>query len=127
MQNYESMVIMKSTLTEEEGNAALGKIKEMIEKIGGTVLQSENWGKRRLAYEVQGEKKGMYLLFRFRADGKVISPLEHQYRLDETILKFITVRLEAPLPATPATPAAEQTGDKKSAPEKTALAEAPTV
>ena len=124
MQNYESMVIVRSTLSEEEINAALGKIREMIEKTGGTVLQSENWGKRRLAYEIKGEKKGAYLLFRFRTDGKLISQLEHQYRLDESILKFITVRLEGPLPTTPAP---GQAGDKKAVHEKATLEEAPTV
>jgi small subunit ribosomal protein S6 len=122
MQNYESMVIVRSTLSEEEGSAVLGKIKEMVEKLGGTILQAENWGKKRLAYEIEGEKKGIYLLFRFQAEGKLISQLEHQYRLDETILKFITVRLDRPLPAASS---AGQAGDKKSAHEKPALEEAP--
>src|SRR6266446_9103747 len=118
MQNYESVVIVRSTLSEEEINAVLAKIREMIEKAGGTVLQAEGWGKRRLAYEIQREKKGAYLLFRFQADGKLIAQLEHQYRLDETILKFITVRLEGPLSTTPAS---GQTVDKKSVQERATL------
>ena len=131
MQNYESMVIVKSTLSEEENTAALNKIKDLIEKLGGTILQSENWGKRRLAYEVDGEKKGTFFLFRFKAEGKLISSLEHQYRLDETILKFITVRMEGPLPppttqaTTTQTPA--QAGDKKPSIEKPAIEKAPAV
>ncbi len=124
MQNYESVVIVRSTLSEEEINAVLAKIREMIEKAGGTVLQAEGWGKRRLAYEIQREKKGAYLLFRFQADGKLIAQLEHQYRLDETILKFITVRLEGPLSTTPAS---GQTVDKKSVQERATLEEAPSV
>lgn len=124
MQNYESMVIVRSTLSEEEINAVLSKIREIIEKAGGTVLQAESWGRRRLAYEIQGEKKGAYLLFRFQADGKLIAQLEHQYRLDEAILKFITVRLEGPLSTTPAL---GQAGDKKSVHERATLEEAPSV
>ena len=124
MHNYESIVIVRSTLSEEEINAVLAKIREMIEKAGGTVLQAEGWGKRRLAYEVQREKKGAYLLFRFKAEGKLIAQLEHQYRLDETILKFITVKLEGPLPTTPAS---GQAVDKKPVPEKTTLEKAPSV
>lgn len=124
MQNYESMVIVRATLSEEEINAALGKIREMIEKAGGTVLQTESWGKRRLAYEIQREKKGAYLLLRFQAEGKLIAQLEHQYRLDETILKFLTVRLEGPLSTTLAS---GQAGDKKSVREKATLEEAPFV
>lgn len=122
MQNYESIVIVRSTLSEEEINAVLAKIREIIEKAGGTVLQAEGWGKRRLAYEIKREKKGAYLLFRFQADGKLIAQLEHQYRLDETILKFITVRLEGPLPTMPAS---GQAAEKKSVHEKTT--EAPSV
>ena len=124
MQNYESVVIVRSTLSEEEINAVLAKIREMIEKAGGTVLQAEGWGKRRLAYEIQREKKGAYLLFRFQADGKLIAQLEHQYRLDETILKFITVRLEGPLSTTPGS---GQAADKKPVHEKATLEEAPSV
>ncbi len=124
MQNYESMVIVRSALSEEEINAILGKIREIIEKAGGTVFQAENWGRRRLAYEIQGEKKGAYLLFRFQADGKLIAQLEHQYRLDEAILKFLTVRLEGPVSTTPAS---GQAGDKKSVHERATLGEAPSV
>jgi small subunit ribosomal protein S6 len=112
--NYESMVVLRSTLSDEQINAVLGKIREMIEKIGGAVLQAENWGKRKLAYEVQSEKRGTFLLFRFQADGKQIAELERQYRLDEAVLKFITVRLEGPLP--PGTPSGKA-GDRKSAHE----------
>jgi len=124
MQNYESIVIVRTTLSEEEINAVLAKIREMIGKAGATVFQAENWGKRRLAYEVHGEKKGTYLLFRFQADGKLIAELEHQYRLDETILKFLTVRLEGPLTTTPAS---GQVGDKKFVHERAVLEESPSV
>jgi len=96
--NYESMVVLRPTLSDEEINASLGKIREIIEKNGGAVLQAENWGKRKLAYEVKREKKGIFLLFRFQANGKLVAELEHQYRLIEAILKFITVRLEGPMP-----------------------------
>jgi len=114
MPNYESLVIVRSTLSDEETKAILGKIKEMIEKTGGTVLQAESWGRRKLAYEIQREKKGTYLLFRFQSDGKLIAPLENLCRLEESILKFLTVRLEKP-----AAPSAVEGGEKKTAQEKT--------
>ena len=122
MQNYESLVIVRATLSEEEISAVLGKIREMIEKLGGTVLQAEGWGRRKLSYEIQGQKKGAYLLFRFQMDGKLIAPLEHQYRLEESILKFLTVRLERSVPWVPA---AALGGDKRSVHERTTLEETP--
>jgi small subunit ribosomal protein S6 len=116
--NYESMVVLRPTLSDEEINASLGKIREIIEKNGGAVLQAENWGKRKLAYEVKREKKGIYLLFRFQANGKLVAELEHQYRLIEAILKFITVRLEGPMP--PAATSGKAEG-KKPAPAEVAV------
>jgi small subunit ribosomal protein S6 len=92
MQTYESIFIIRPNLTEEEVTKVVEKMKSMVEKSGGTLLQSENWGKRKLAYEVEKEKKGTYVVFRFNGDGKIINALEHNYRMEDAIIKFLTVK-----------------------------------
>jgi small subunit ribosomal protein S6 len=92
MQIYESIFILRPNLSEEEVTKAVEKMKSMVEKSGGAILQVENWGKRKLAYEVEKEKKGTYIVFRFKGDGKIINALEHTYRMEDAIIKFLTVK-----------------------------------
>jgi small subunit ribosomal protein S6 len=93
MNYYESIFIAKPSLLDEEVGKMTEKVKGLIEQGGGTVLRVENWGKKKLAYEVQKEKKGSYVFFFFQSDGKVLSELVRAYRLDDAILKFLTVKL----------------------------------
>ncbi|MBI3611265.1 MAG: 30S ribosomal protein S6 [Nitrospirae bacterium] len=92
MQTYESIFIIRPSVTDEEATKVVEKVKGVVEKNGGAVLQTENWGKRKLAYEVEREKKGIYVIFRFKGDGKVINDLEHNYRIEDAIIKFLTVK-----------------------------------
>jgi len=84
------------------------KMKTMIEKSGGALLQAENWGKRKLAYEVEKEKKGTYVVFRFNGDGKIINALEHNYRMEDAIIKFLTVKPTKGDPGTITMPATDE-------------------
>jgi small subunit ribosomal protein S6 len=79
---------------DEEVAKITEKIKGVIEQGGGKIQKIENWGKKKLAYEVQKEKKGTYVFFFFQSDGKVIRELERTYSLDDAIMKYITVRLD---------------------------------
>ena len=89
---YESIFIVRSTLSDEEVAKMSEKIREMIEKRGGSVLRMENWGKRKLAYEVKREKKGAYLLFCFKGDGKLVAELERHWLVEDALIKFLTVK-----------------------------------
>jgi small subunit ribosomal protein S6 len=93
MNFYESIFIVKPSLLEEEIAKITEKAKGIIEQSEGKVLIIENWGKKKLAYEVKKEKKGSYVFLFFQSDGKVISELERAYRLDDAIMKFLTVKL----------------------------------
>jgi len=93
MNFYETIFISRPSLLDEEVNKITEKVKGIIEQGGGTVMKIENWGKKKLAYEVQKEKKGAYVFLFFQSPGKVISELERAYRLDDSIMKFLTVRL----------------------------------
>ncbi|MCI0530170.1 MAG: 30S ribosomal protein S6 [Nitrospira sp.] len=94
MNFYESIFIARPSLLDEEIAKINEKVKGIIEQAGGTVQKIENWGKKKLAYEVQKEKKGTYVFLFFQSDGKIISELERAYRLDDGIMKFLTVKLD---------------------------------
>lgn len=78
---------------DEEVNQLAGKVKSIIEAGGGTVLKSENWGKRKLAYEIDKEKKGTYAYLLFESDGKIIQEIERFYRLNDAVMKSMTTRM----------------------------------
>ena len=94
MNFYESIFIARPSLTDEEVNKFIEKIKSIIEQGGGTVLITENWGKKKLAYEVEKEKKGTYIFLYFQSEGKVVSDVERAYRLDDAVMKYLTVKLD---------------------------------
>lgn len=94
MQFYESIFIVRPSLSDEETHAIIEKIKGVIEKPGATLLKLDNWGKKKLAYEVERERKGTFVYLHFQSEGALISELERAYRLEDSVIKFLTVRLD---------------------------------
>ncbi len=94
MQAYESIFIIRPSLSDEETQKLVEKMKGVVEKHGGTVLKTETWGRKKLAYEVKRERKGTYAYMTFQAGGATVSELERAYRLEDSVIKFLTVRLE---------------------------------
>ncbi|MEW6557076.1 MAG: 30S ribosomal protein S6 [Elusimicrobiota bacterium] len=96
MPNYETVFILKPTLSSEKVDEILEKIKKIITSIDGTIILSDTWGKRRLAYPVKKYKEGVYYLFQFNSDGQIIAELENFYRTTDAVIKFITIKIEKP-------------------------------
>ncbi len=94
---YETICIIKTSLTDEELGKLITKVRGFIEKAGGEILKMENWGKKKMAYEVRKEKKGAYVFFRFRGPSATVAELERQYRLEDSIIKFLTVKCDPKL------------------------------
>lgn len=90
---YESVVILRPSLGDQEIQQFTDAYTTRLEQGGSTIVKVDNWGKRKLAYEVKGARKGTYLCFSFRGQGTVIQPLENANRIDDTILKSMTIRL----------------------------------
>jgi small subunit ribosomal protein S6 len=109
MQLYESIFIIRPSLSDDETNQLIEKMKGLLEKAGAAPEIVENWGKKKLAYEIKRERRGTFVYFHFKAAGNVVGELEHAYRLEDAVLKFLTVRLEHP-PAPKAAPAAVPAG-----------------
>ncbi|HEY4754796.1 MAG TPA: 30S ribosomal protein S6 [Ignavibacteriaceae bacterium] len=94
-QTYESAVLINASLDDPQIEDVISKIKETITANGGEIREIENWGRKRLAYTVNKSKIGYYAIFRFDAPTTIISRLERFYTLDDHILRFINVKLDA--------------------------------
>ena len=91
---YESVVIVRPSFGEPEIQQFSEAYTARLEQGGSVIIKVENWGKRKLAYEVKGERKGTYFCFTFSGTGNVIRPLENANRIDDSILKSMTLRIK---------------------------------
>jgi small subunit ribosomal protein S6 len=94
MRKYETFFIVDPDLTDEVNAVIDEKIKNVVSSNGGSVLDYTPWGKKKLAYSVQKRTRGHYVLMEYAGGPELVAELERNMRLDERILKFITVKLE---------------------------------
>jgi len=94
MNQYETVFILTPVLSDDQMKEAVAKFKDFITSNGGQIVNEENWGLRKLAYPIQKKSTGFYNLFEFKAAGDVVDKLEIQYRRDERVIRFLTVRLD---------------------------------
>lgn len=94
MELYETTVVADSLMKSDDLRDLREKIASFISNHGGSVQKTEEWGKRRLAYEIGKKQYGYYLHFRFTAPEAMIALLEREYRLNESILRFLTIRVD---------------------------------
>ena len=95
MNIYENIVILDSTLSDEGAEGVVTKIKELITGSGGEVLKVDVWGRRKLAYEIKKHKKGLYVLLLYKTPTSTIKKLEDFYRLSDSIIKYMIIKLES--------------------------------
>lgn len=94
---YENLFIVKPDATEEEVDHLVDQMSKHVTTGGGTVDKVEKWGKRRLAYRVEKHREGNYVLMQFSAEPSLVHEFERRLRVQETVLKFITVRIDETL------------------------------
>ena len=94
MKHYDTMFILKPTLTEEERSERVAFVKDVITKGGGEVVATNEVGARELAYKIDKNDRGYYYTFYFKAPGDSILELERIYRINEDIIRFIIVKYE---------------------------------
>ena len=90
---YESAVIINAALEDEQIELVVTKLQDAIIHNGGENLRADKWGRKRLAYQIKKSKIGYYVIFQFEAPVEAIALIERVYRLDETILRFLTIKL----------------------------------
>ncbi len=94
---YESIFIINPNLSDDETNTIIKKMQDVVAKQGGEMTKFEDWGKKKLAYEVKKQKRGHYVFFQFKGTPAAISELERTYKLTDAVIKFLSVKLEKEL------------------------------
>ena len=94
MNSYETVFILTPVLSEEQTKEAVQKFEGQISSLGGKVKHSESWGLRKLAYPIQKKSTGFYFLTEFEAPGTAINDLEVEFKRDERVMRFLTVRMD---------------------------------
>ncbi len=95
MRDYELMVVMHPTISDEEMPGALDEIAGYIMSRGGTIQEYQleaPWGRRRLAYPINDQTEGFYTLFRYQADPGVAAEIDRELKLNENVLRFLVTR-----------------------------------
>ena len=92
MNKYELGLVVNAKIEDDARAATVEKAKEYIARFGGTVTEVEDWGKKRLAYEVQKMREGFYYFIQFDANADVPAQLEQRVRIMDNVLRFLCVR-----------------------------------
>jgi small subunit ribosomal protein S6 len=92
MNHYETLFVVKPTLTDEETQSQIEKTLAIITDNGGEIVATDSMGMRKLAYPVEKNERGFYTVVYYKAPGTLIAELERQMRYNEEILKFMTVK-----------------------------------
>ena len=96
---YETMYILRPDIAEDEVTNHIDKYNKLLEEFGGTILDSQMRGKRRLAYQIAKHREGIYVQLSHQGDGQHIFKFEKAMRLSEDVIRYMTVKQEGPLPA----------------------------
>ena len=94
---YEEMFIIRPDATDEEINPIVEQIHTTVTNAGGTIDKEERWGVRKLAYRIQKRNEGYYVLVQFTADPQTVREVERRLRVNDAVLKFLTVRIDEKL------------------------------
>ena len=97
MRIYEELFIVKPDATEEETEQVVEQVRSVIVSGGGAVDKVDKWGVRKLAYKVQKQHEGLYVLIQFSSSPDSVKEIESRLRVSDLVLKFITVRIDEKL------------------------------
>ena len=97
MRTYEELFIVKPDATEEETEQVVEQVRQLITSGGGTVDKLEKWGLRKLAYKIQKQHEGFYILVQFSSSPESVKEIERRLRVSDLVLKFLTVRIDEKL------------------------------
>ena len=94
MNNYETVFILNPVLSEKQIEEAVQKYEKFLTSKGGSIINKENWGLKKLAYTIQNKKSAFYHLFQYTASGDTIKELELFFLRDERVMRYLTVKLD---------------------------------
>ncbi|MBR1451306.1 MAG: 30S ribosomal protein S6 [Lachnospiraceae bacterium] len=95
MSKYELCVVLNAKIEDDERAAIIERIKNYVDRFGGTVTDVDEWGKKRLAYEVQKMREGFYYFVHFDAEPTAPIEIENRVRIMDNVLRYLCVKAEA--------------------------------
>ncbi len=95
MNSYELALVVSAKIEDEARAATVEAVKDLIARFGGTIKNVDEWGKKRLAYEIQKMKEGFYYFIQFDADATAPGEIEQRVRIMENVIRFLCVKQEA--------------------------------
>ena len=95
---YETMYILRPDLNDEVVDATIGKYQTLLKDQGAAILETQHRGKRRLAYEIDRNREGIYIQMNYTGPGAAVAPLERAMRLSDDVIRFLTVKQETDAP-----------------------------
>jgi small subunit ribosomal protein S6 len=94
MNHYETVFILNPVLSDVQVKETVSKFEEFLTSRGAEMISKEDWGLKKMAYEIQNKKSGFYHLFEFKVAGEVLIAFETEFRRDERVMRFLTVSLD---------------------------------
>jgi len=94
MRRYETIAIIDPDLSDEERDGVLDRLTDLIPKEGGVLIKLDEWGTKKLAYEIKKKARGYYLCIDYCGMGNLVDEMERLFRIDDRVLKYMTVLLE---------------------------------
>ena len=119
MKRYETIVIIDPDLSKEAEAPIFERVNDLIPQYEGFLIETDDWGTKKLAYEIKKKSRGHYVRLDFCGDGALIQEMERFFRIDDKVMKFMTVLLDedADLEAIKADLAAKEAAEKQPATE----------
>ena len=95
MNKYELALVVNAKIEDDARLAALEAVKDLVTRFGGTITSVDDWGKKRLAYEIQKMKEGYYYFIQFESDSTVPGEIEQRIRIMENVIRYLCIRKDA--------------------------------
>ena len=92
MNKYELAVVVSAKIEDDERADTLEKAKALVERFGGQITNVDDWGKKRLAYEIQKMKEGFYYFIQFEAESSAPAEIESRIRIMDNVIRYLCVR-----------------------------------
>ena len=95
MNKYELAVVVNAKIEDDERAPTIEKVQKYVTRFGGTITNVDEWGKRKLAYEIQKMREGFYYFISFESEASAPAEIEARLRIMENVIRFLCVRQEA--------------------------------
>jgi len=94
MRRYETIIIFDPDLSKEAEAPVLERVNDLIPQFKGFLIETDDWGTKKLAYDIKKKSRGHYVRFDFCGDGALVQEIERFFKIDDKVLKFMTVLLD---------------------------------